>query len=149
LLETLNESSLADERPVAVVIGMAADAGSFWADLRVGELKTLLALAIGDESATVEGCEWIRQFDQIPQLRRLVYACIETLVLLSDRGDTAPFVGAIRQLYGAGVFAQAHALIMQTDRFMGISAPGLMMEGCEMHQKLWAAYAKVQKHKKF
>jgi len=149
LLDTLNVSSLADERPVAVVIGMAADAGSFWADLRVGELKTLLALAIGDESATVEGCEWIRHFDQIPQQRRLVYACIETLVLLSDRGDTAPFVGAIRQLYGAGVFAQAHALIMQTDRFMGISAPGLMMEGCDMHQKLWAAYAKVQKHKKF
>ncbi|CAN1522169.1 COG1944 Uncharacterized conserved protein [Burkholderiaceae bacterium] len=148
LLETLNASSLADERPLAVVIGMAADAGSFWADLRVGELKTLLALAIGDEAATVEGCEWIRHFDQIPQQRRLVYACIETLVLLSDRGDTAPFVGAIRQLYGAGVFAQAHALIMQTDRFMGISAPGLMMEGCDTHQKLWAAYAKVQKHKR-
>ncbi|WP_310646580.1 30S ribosomal protein S12 methylthiotransferase accessory factor YcaO [Limnohabitans sp.] len=149
LLETLNASNLADERPVAAVIGMAADAGSFWADLRVGELKTLLALAVGDEAATVEGCEWIRHFDHMPQQRRLVYACIETLVLLSDRGDTAPFVGAIRQMFGAGVFAQAHALIMQTDRFMGISAPGLMMQGCEMHQKLWAAYDKVQKHKKF
>jgi hypothetical protein len=32
-----------------------------------------------------------------------VYACIETLVLLTDRGDTAPYVGAIRQLYGACV----------------------------------------------
>lgn len=148
LLETLNASSLADERSVAAIVGMAADTGSFWADLRVGELKTLLALAIGDEAATVEGCEWIRHFDPIPQQRRLVYACIETLVLLSDRGDTAPFVGAIRQLFGAGVFAQAHALIMQTDRFMGISAPGLMMEGCEMHQKLWTAYAKVQRHKR-
>jgi len=49
LLDTLNESALADQRPVAAVIGMAADAGSFWSDLRVGELKTLLALAIGDE----------------------------------------------------------------------------------------------------
>jgi ribosomal protein S12 methylthiotransferase accessory factor len=47
-------------------------------------------------------------------------------------------------LYGAGVFEQAHALIMQTDRFMGISAPSLMMEGCEMQHKLWSAYAKVQ-----
>jgi ribosomal protein S12 methylthiotransferase accessory factor len=69
------------------------------------------------------------------------------LVLLTDRGDTAPYVGAIRQLYGAGVFEQAHALIMQTDRFMGISAPGLMMEGCEMLHKLWAAYDKVQQFK--
>ena len=147
LLASLNASNLADERPVAALIGMAPDAGSFWADLRVGELKTLLALACGDEAATVEGCEWIRHFDQIPPQRRSVYACIETLVLLTDRGDTAPYVGAIRQLFGSGVFEQAHALIMQTDRFMGISAPGLMMEGCEMHQKLWAAYAKVQKLK--
>jgi ribosomal protein S12 methylthiotransferase accessory factor len=38
-------------------------------------------------------------------------------------------------------------LIAQTDRFMGISAPGLQMEGCEMHHKLWAAYAKVQARK--
>ena len=144
LLASLNASNLADERPVAALIGMAPDAGSFWADLRVGELKTLLALACGDEAATVEGCEWIRHFDQMLQQRRAVYACIETLVLLTDRGDTAPYVGAIRQLYGAGVFEQAHALIMQTDRFMGISAPGLMMEGCERHHKLWAAYDKVQ-----
>jgi len=34
-------------------------------------------------------------------------------------------------------------LIMQTDRFMGIPAPGLMLEGCEMHRKLLAAYDKV------
>jgi ribosomal protein S12 methylthiotransferase accessory factor len=149
LLASLNASNLADERPVAALIGMAPDAGSFWADLRVGELKTLLALACGDEAATVEGCEWIRHFDQMLQQRRAVYACIETLVLLTDRGDTAPYVGAIRQLYGAGVFEQAHALIMQTDRFMGISAPGLMMEGCERHHKLWAAYDKVQALKNY
>ena len=55
LLASLNESSLADQRPVAAVIGMVADAGSFWADLRVGELKTLLALASGNEEATLEG----------------------------------------------------------------------------------------------
>jgi hypothetical protein len=36
---------------------------------------------------------------------------------------------------------------MQTDRFMGISAPGLMMAGCEMQHRLWAAYARVQKLK--
>jgi len=65
LLASLNASNLADERPVAALIGMAPDAGSFWADLRVGELKTLLALACGDEAATVEGCEWIRHFDQM------------------------------------------------------------------------------------
>ena len=144
LLATLNESSLADQRPISSVIGMVADADSFWSDLRVGELKTLLALACGDEAATIEGCEWLRHFDQLKPQRRAVYACVESLIQLTDLGDTAPYLASLRQLYGAGVVAQARALIAQTDRFMGISAPGLQMEGCEMHHKLWAAYAKVQ-----
>ncbi len=143
LLETLNDSALADQRPVAAVIGMAADAGSFWADLRVGELKTLLALAIGDEGAALEGCEWIKNFGQCNPQRLSVYACIESLINLADMGDTGPYLNALRQLYGAGAVAQAHALIMQTDRFMGLSVPGLSMTGCEMHQKLLAAYDKV------
>jgi ribosomal protein S12 methylthiotransferase accessory factor len=143
LLETLNESALADHRPVAAVIGMAADAGSFWSDLRIGELKTLLALAVGDEAATLEGCDWIRHFAQANPQRRQVYACIESLINLADMGDTGPYLVALRQLYGAGAVAQAHALIMQTDRFMGLSAPSLMLHGCEMHQKLLQAYDKV------
>jgi len=144
LLASLNESSLADQRPVAAVIGMVADAGSFWADLRVGELKTLLALASGNEESTLEGCEWIRHFDQISPQRRAVYACVETLIQLSDGGNTGPYLTSLRQLYGAVALLQAQALIAQTDRFMGISAPGLAMEGCAMHQKLLAAYGKVQ-----
>lgn len=144
LLATLNESNLADQRLVAALIGMVPDAGTLWADLRVGELKTLLALAIGDQEATLEGCEWIRHFDQIPAARRIVYACIETLEQLSDLGDTAPYLSNMRQLYGTAALKQAQALLMQTDRFMGISAPGLEMVGCEMHQKLWQAYEKVQ-----
>ena len=145
LLETLNESALADQRPVAAVIGMAADAGSFWSDLRVGELKTLLALAIGDEAATLEGCDWIKHFAHVNPQRRRVYACIESLINLADMGDTGPYLDTLRHLYGAGSVAQAHALIMQTDRFMGLSAPGLAMEGCEMHHKLLAAYDKVHR----
>ena len=97
------------QRLVAQVIGLAADAGSFWADLRVGELKTLLALAIGDEAATLEGCDWVRNFDQLNPQRRAVYACIESLIRLADIGDTGPYLDALRQLYGAGRAASAAA----------------------------------------
>ena len=143
LLDTLNESALADQRPVAAAIGLVADAGSFWSDLRVGELKTLLALAIGDEAATLEGCDWIKHFDQLNPQRRRVYACIESLINLADMGDTQPYLDALRQLFGASAVTQAQALIMQTDRFMGMPAPGLMLNGCEMHNKLLVAYDKV------
>ncbi len=144
LLETLNESNLADHRPVAGLIGLAADAGSFWSDLRLGELKTLLALAVGDEAATLEGCDWVLHFDQVNAQRKNVYACIQNLINLADMGDTKPYLDALALLYGAGPLAQAHALIMQEDRFMGLAAPGLTLYGCEMHHKLLQAFDKVR-----
>jgi ribosomal protein S12 methylthiotransferase accessory factor len=145
LLETLNESGLADQRPLPLLIGMAADADSFWADLRVGELKTLLALAIGDKEATLEGCEWVRHFDQLDPKRRIVYACIESILQLSEIGKPAAFLDSLRLLYGADVVKQAQTLIAKKNRFMGLSAPGLTMQGCEMHQKLLIAYDKIHK----
>jgi ribosomal protein S12 methylthiotransferase accessory factor len=147
LLETLNESGLADQRPLPLLIGMAADADSFWADLRVGELKTLLALAIGDKEATLEGCEWVRHFDQLDPKRRIVYACIENLLQLSEIGKPAAFLDSLRLLYGADVLKQAQTLIAKKNRFMGLSAPGLSMQGCEMHQKLLVAYDKLHARK--
>jgi ribosomal protein S12 methylthiotransferase accessory factor len=140
LLDTLNELGLADQRPVAALIGLAPDAGSFWSDLRVGELKTLLALAIGDEDATREGCDWVRHFEQLDPKRRRVYNCIETLLNL---GDAASYRPALQQLYGAETLQQAEALLQRKSRFFGIQAPGLALNGCDMHQRLLAAYGKL------
>ncbi len=143
LLDTLNESELADQRPLPLLIGMAVDADSMWADLRVGELKTLLALACGDRDATLEGCEWVRHFDQLDPKRRIVYACIENILGLDDIGSAESYTGALDSLYGANVVKQAQALIAQENRFMGLSAPGLTMQGCVMHQRLLEAYDKI------
>ena len=55
LLDTLNASSFDEQRLVRELIGLAADPGTLWEDLRVGELKTLLALACGDQESIREG----------------------------------------------------------------------------------------------
>jgi len=140
LLATLNELGVADQRLVAELIGLAADAGSPWPELRVGELKTLLALAIGDEESVREGCEWIRNFGQLNEQRRLVYRCIERLLNL---GDAARYGDALRQLYGTAVQQTATALLGREQRFFGLNAPGMTLAGCDMHQRLLAAYGKV------
>ena len=111
LLATLNELGLADERPVAALIGLAPDAGSLWEDLRLGELKTLLALIIGDEAAIREGCDWIRHFAQIDGKRRAVYRCIETLLDLRAAGLDKSCRQALASLYPAETLQQAKALL--------------------------------------
>jgi len=45
LLDGLNDSGIDDQKLVRALIGVAADPGTVWEDLRVGELKTLLACA--------------------------------------------------------------------------------------------------------
>ena len=143
LLETLNESSLDDQRPVAALIGLAPDAGSFWEDLRLGELKTLLALAIGDEDATREGCEWIRHFGQINAERRRVYRCIESLLNLRESGNVENYQRSLASLYGESVITQAKALLAGEERFFGIATPGFELAGFNLHHQLLAAYGKV------
>jgi ribosomal protein S12 methylthiotransferase accessory factor len=140
LFDTIEELGLDDHQPVAALIGLAPDAHSLWADLRVGELKTLLALAMDDEDAIREGCQWIRHFEQISDERRRVYRCIEALLDMDDVEGYSPNIGL---LYGATALQQAQALLDGSLRFWGIEAPTLELHGCDTHQRLLAAYRKV------
>lgn len=140
LLDVLNELNIADERPVAALIGLAPDAGSLWADLRVGELKTMLALAAGDREAVRDGCEWVRRFEQLDATRRRTYQCIETLL---DLDDPDAYEGALVSLYGDETLDLASDLIDGELRFFGLRSPGMDLAGCDLHQRLLKEYAKA------
>ncbi|MCA1978620.1 MAG: YcaO-like family protein [Thiobacillus sp.] len=141
LLDLINELELADDRLVTVLIGLAPDADSPWTDLRVGELKLLLALALGDDEAILEGCTWIAQFGQRSEARLKVYRCIADLVRLAD---PAPFEPALALLYGRDTLEQAFALFNQGERFFGLTKLGSDFEGSAIHQRLLEAYRKVR-----
>lgn len=145
LLDTLNDSGIDDQRPVAALIGLVPDAGTIWEDLRVGELKLLLALAIADEEATREGCQWVRNFGQIDPARLTVYRCIENLIRLSETNEFETFRSALESLYGEHTLTEAKALLTQEKRFFEIPMPGLKLDGCLMHRRLLEAYAKVHR----
>ena len=140
LLDTLNDLNIADERPVAALIGLAADPGSLWADLRVGELKTMLALAGGDPDAISEGLEWVRQFEQLDASRRRIYTCMQTLI---DMDDPAAYETALFSLYGEETLDQAVAMLDGDIRFFGLVSPGLDLAGCDLHQRLLKEYEKA------
>jgi ribosomal protein S12 methylthiotransferase accessory factor len=140
LMDTLNESGLTDERLVAALIGLAPGDDAFWKDLRVGELKTLLALAVGDDAAIAEGCEWVRQFGQVNPERMRVYTCIESLRALENVSD---FEVALQSLFGTETRNLARALLEGEVCFFGQPALGLDLGACDMHQRLLAAYGKL------
>ncbi|MEW6514858.1 MAG: 30S ribosomal protein S12 methylthiotransferase accessory factor YcaO [Pseudomonadota bacterium] len=142
LLDALNESGIDDQRLVRELIGLAADPGTLWEDLRVGELKTLLALACGDADALDEGLDWTAHFDEINTDRRDIYRCLDALRRLEDLGNDCR--DALESLFGPETVATAAALLDGTQRFFATATPGEDLKGCALHQRLLEAYGKVQ-----
>lgn len=143
LLEALNDLGVDDQRLVAELIGLVPEPGTMWEDLRVGELKAMLALTIGDEQGIESGLTWVRFCQQLNPYRRSVYHCIESLLALEDDD---PYQEALVGLYGQNVLDQAVRHLTGEERFFGLTekSPGLLLEGCALHASLLAAYAKVQ-----
>jgi ribosomal protein S12 methylthiotransferase accessory factor len=148
LLETLLDLELADELPVTTLIGLCADPNTTWVDLRVGELKTLAALAAGDADEILEGCTWIAQFGELPEKRARVYRCIFNIVQikeLADSEDSAAFEANLSLMYGTETLQQAYKLLNREEQYFGLGMLGANMEGSAMHQRLLEAYGKVWK----
>ncbi|MEQ1598082.1 MAG: 30S ribosomal protein S12 methylthiotransferase accessory factor YcaO [Methylotenera sp.] len=145
LLETLLDLDLADELPVTTLIGLCADPNTTWVDLRVGELKTLAALACNSTDDILDGCAWIAQFNELPAARASVYRCISNIVQLNEEMDSSgPFEENLQLMYGAETLQQAHKLINRKEQYLGLGNLGANMEGSKMHQQLLAAYGKVR-----
>ena len=58
-------------------------------------------------------------------------------------GDAAPYRNALEQLYGSDTLDRAEGLLSGQERFFGTQAPGMGLDGCDMHQRLLKAYNKV------
>ena len=142
LLDIFDELDLAENLPITTLIGLAADAGTAWVDLRVGEMKALLGLAAGDTDAALDGCAWISQFGQLGEERARVYRCIENILQLEE---VKHYDASLRLLFGAATCKQAYALVNREEQFFGLNMLGANMEGSKMHTQLLIAYGKVQK----
>lgn len=151
LLATLLDLDLADELPVTTLIGLCADAGTVWVDLRVGELKALAALAANDTEHILDGCAWIAQFNELPAARAKLYRCIANLVQITEElenGDVNLFTANLTLMYGAETLQLAQQLLNQEIQYLGLENLGVNMESSQMHQQLLAAYQKVRKQHK-
>ena len=141
LLDDLNKGYFDEQQPVATLIGLPADKNSIWADLRIAELRTLLALKIGDTEQTLEGCQWLIDFAQLNLERLRTYRCVNVLLQFKLNNPEQSYTRhkhSIAKLFGKQYLQQAEALIRGENVFS-------LHSNWEMHTRLIEGYNKLSK----
>jgi ribosomal protein S12 methylthiotransferase accessory factor len=143
LYQRFQEGGYHDFQTVAEFIGIAPEPNSKWASLRIGELKAMLCLASQNPEA-LEWIEWCLNSDQLNSQDRLSYQCMQSLISLSA---TQPYLNSLHQLFSKTTVETCQAIIAGTTTFDGLNDATLALNDLATHQRLLAAYEKLQKVK--
>ncbi len=150
LLQELQHSDYSDHTDICGLIGIAPDPGSVWESLRVGELKAMLALHIGDFEQALEWTEWCLEMAQLSVEREKFYRALCALleIKLDEDRERGMYIDGLGALYGSDTINRCAGLIDGQRRYEGLFDAGLELAGLTRHQSLLAAYDKLQSAKK-
>ena len=149
LLEALEEDDLNDMSKVTEFIGVIPDANTLWASLQIGELKGMLALAIGDTYKAKEWNTWSLHIGNLSDERRLHHRCMDAMleIKLDEGKDFKGYVKSLVLMYSEEVLQACVDIINQKEVFDGLHSPGLSLDGFVNHNKLLETYAKLHQAK--
>ncbi|MFC0229188.1 30S ribosomal protein S12 methylthiotransferase accessory factor YcaO [Serratia aquatilis] len=152
LIQQLDDEGLDDFTRVRELLGLATGKDNAWYTLRIGELKSMLALAGGDIEQALIWAEWTQDFNTsifTPE-RDNYYRCLRTLLLLAlePERDPAQYHSAFVKMYGQEAVDAASAAISGEERFNGLFAIDSELKALPAHQALLSAYEKLQKAKR-
>ncbi|MGV7961641.1 30S ribosomal protein S12 methylthiotransferase accessory factor YcaO [Photorhabdus tasmaniensis] len=151
LLEQLDEEGLDDFTRVRELLGIAVGKDNGWSNLRIGELKSMLALAAGDLEQALIWVEWTQDFNAsvFTTERANYYRCLQTLLLLALEADKEPsqYYQAFIKMYGQDAVEAASAAVAGETCFYGLWSIDSDLKSLSAHQALLAAYEKLQKAK--
>jgi ribosomal protein S12 methylthiotransferase accessory factor len=150
LHEELEQTGVEDMLLLSHSIGVIPDANTVWTDLRIGEFKTMLALAAKHHELAKAGIGWCLHFAPLKPERKLLYQCLQTLlnIEMDDNLNTNEYLPTIERMYGKDMVERSQQLIDGFEKFDGLHESDLNMKGFEMHQKLITSYEKLQRAKR-
>ena len=152
LLDELDEQGIDDATRVREFIGIVAPKASGWTTLRIGELKSMLYLALGDLEMALDWANWTYNMNSsvFTVERANYYRClISSLELFMDsQRDPQQYRMVFEKMYGKDAVAFAWGAIQGGNPFYNLSASDETLANFSEHQKLLAAYAKLQKAKR-
>ena len=152
LLDELDEQGIDDATRVREFIGIVAPKASGWTTLRIGELKSMLYLALGDLEMALDWANWTYNMNSsvFTAERANYYRClINSLELFMDsQRDPQQYRMVFEKMYGKDAVAFAWGTIQGGNPFYNLPASDETLANFSEHQKLLAAYAKLQKAKR-
>lgn len=152
LLDELDEQGIDDATRVREFIGIVAPKASGWTTLRIGELKSMLYLALGDLEMALDWANWAYNMNSsvFTAERANYYRClISSLELFMDsQRDPQQYRMVFEKMYGKDAVAFAWSAIQGGNPFYNLPASDETLANFSEHQKLLAAYSKLQKAKR-
>ena len=152
LLDELDVQGIDDATRVREFIGIVAPKASGWTTLRIGELKSMLYLALGDLEMALDWANWAYNMNSsvFTAERANYYRClISSLELFMDsQRDPQQYRMVFEKMYGKDAVAFAWSAIQGGNPFYNLPASDETLANFSEHQKLLAAYAKLQKAKR-
>ena len=153
LLAELDEQDIDDATRVREFIGTVAPKGTGWTTLRVGELKCMLHLALGEWESALDWANWtLNMNSSVFTSERVNYyrALINILELhLDDSREPQQYRSVFNRMYGKSAVDAAWAAVADNGNpFYNLPASDENLDNFQEHQALLAAYEKLQQAKR-
>lgn len=153
LLEELDGQDIDDATRVREFIGIVAPKNSGWTTLRVGELKSMLHLALGELEQALDWANWTLNMNssvfttEPVNYYRALISIIE--LHLDQNREPAQYRAVFEKMYGKDAVKQAWAAVSEGGNpFYNLPASDENLENFKEHQALLGAYGKLQKAKR-
>lgn len=151
LLDELDEQGIDDLTRVREFIGIVAEKGSAMQTLRIGELKSMLHLALGNLEQALDWANWTANMNAsvFTAERNNYYRClIQTIELFLDENrKPEQYRTVFEKMYGKQAVEFAWNAANGGNPFYGLTASDEALENMPAHQKLLDAYRKLQRAK--
>ncbi len=152
LLTELDEQGIDDATRVREFIGIVAPPQSGWTTLRIGELKSMLHLALGELDSALDWANWTYNMNGsvfTPQRANYYRCLINSIELFADENrEPQQYRMVFEKMYGKNTVDFAWNAVQGGNPFYDLLADDEQLTNFTAHQKLLAAYAKLQKAKR-
>jgi ribosomal protein S12 methylthiotransferase accessory factor len=147
LVEKLEESELDNYMPISELIGISFDETSVWGECVIGELKSLIYVALRHFEPAKEYVEQFAAFNDTSFDRRKYFQLLNVMIDIELEADLnfEEYRHNLSRMYGKELLEVCEKSISGEIKFYGLVETNMGFKNLEKHQRLIESYQKLQK----